>query len=1343
MSGETSNTNSKHNILWLTVALAVVLLVVFAGWYFNSSHFRDWVRARLISQLEDATGGRVEMGSFRWNLSRLEFDVRNITIHGLEEPGEVPYASAKRLLVRAKILSVLGQEIGLRLVQVDGPVIHIIVYPDGHTNQPVPKVVATRRKSSVQRIFELAIDHAEVNDGQFILNEQKLPLDFSTDELKAAMDYVAPADRYSGTVKFGALKARYSKYVPASGNGEMQFNLTRNALEVNSFRLNTGKSEIEGSGKLSDFSRPVIDLEFRGTVDGREVSQITRTPELREGTFQVSGAVQWANGKVTSKGKLLVRRADYRTPRFHASNVDATADYSLDENKLVFSKLGARVFGGLVRGEIAVENWLAPPSAKVSNSKSPELVGIARLRVDHLPIGLAAEGVSTTQLDLARLNLVGNVQGTVITRWRGSLQHAVTDLNLTSTPPASPQSGQLPVAAELKGTYDGGSARWRVNPLNVTIPDIAINAMGVLGSRSEPMHVTVVAADLRRLQPMLAAVREQDSNLGKLTGKLNFNGTLTGDLLRPVVEGDVDVSDFEFPLAMMLTASAANAARPERLHIDAGSGNVEFSPQGLIVRHGSVRHGKSRMDFDIAASLSNGSLTDSSPIRVHLSIRDGNFAELQQIAGYSYPVTGAISANLNVSGTKANPEGSGHLQFTGGSVYGEPVKSVSADLQFAHQEFRVSKLLADHNGAQIKASGTYNLGTRAFNFHAVGSNFQLAKIARLQNSRLLPAGVLNFSATGSGTTQKPIVNASAHLHNLVVNGQRVGDATLMAVTQDETLKLSARSNFQSAVLTLDGTVKLADSRFPVNVSVRFTNFDFMPFLQPALQGVTARSFSEGTVIVQGPLRDPKELTVKAEIPRLTADMQGIQLHNVEPVQFSMMNQVIRVDSFKMVGPDTQMDIRGTVRLAGDDRIRLRAEGRMNLKLAQSFNSDLNSSGYADFNVAISGVVARPTLQGEVRVANGAFSLIDFPNGLSNVNGSLVFTEDRVQVQSLTAHTGGGDIEIGGFATYSPQLMFNLTAKGQDIRLRYPQGVSSTANINLKLTGSMLNSMLSGDVTITRFGLNSQFDLANYLGRSNRPMEGPSSSVLNNLRFNVHVVSTPELQLQSSLAKLAGNVDVRLRGSGANPVLLGRVNVTEGQFSFNGQTYKLQRGDVTFNNPTRTEPNIDVEATTRVRDYDLTLGFHGQLSHGLNTNYRSDPPLPQADILNLLAFGRTREEAELASQTGTNAYTGVVSSAILGQALNTAVGDRVQKLFGVSRVKISPEVGTTQTNPTAQVMIEQQVSNKVTITYITSLSQSTQQSIFVEYNINPQLSVIAGRDQYGVVSFDVRVRQRKR
>lgn len=1343
MSEETTNSNRKRRVIrQAVIGLSVLALFVLAAWYLTSPQFHDFARKRLVTQLEDITGGRVEVGSFRWNLSKLEFDVSNVTIHGLEGPDEVPYAHADRLLIRAKILSLFGREMGLRWLQIEKPVVHVIVYPDGHTNQPTPKVIQRHEGTPVQRIFELAINHAEINDGQLLLNNRKVPLDFSADQLKAVMNYVETKQRFDGEIRFGALRTKYANFLPADADADVQFQVFKDWLEITGFHVVTAKSKIDGSGKLTNFMQPQVELVYRATVDGRDVARVTRTPELKAGIFTLNGTAKFANGRLTSQGKVVVQNGEYRIPEIRLANVDAAADFTFDPQTLNINHIVARVFGGTAKGEIAVNQWLERPSAT-----GPQ-TGTAKFRVDTVPVRMAADAFSTKRFDLGRLNLTGAAQGTVSARWKGTLRRVVADLNVTTVPPANPGANELAITADLNGTFDGATGRLKMDPLNLASPDFRLKAVGVLGSMTEELRLNAAVADISKLQPMLTMLNQQNSAAAQLTGSLKFDGTLSGKLSSPAIQGKVEVGNFEFPLAVLLSAPAPGSVptqqQPKRLHIDSGSAEIALNQQGIIVRNGVVHRAGSQANFDLSAVLRDGMLVDESRIVSHVVVRDASFADLQQIAGYNFPVTGTVSVNVNISGTKLSPEGGGRFQLTNATIYGEPVKSVSAELELGNQEARIRNFVLAHNGAKVTGAGDYNLNTTAFRFQVVGSDFQLATVRRLQNSRATLAGLLNFNATGSGTAHNPIINASARFHNMVVNGQRIGDATLTAITQGDSLHLNARTNFQTAELMLDGNVKMHDPAYPANVSVRFTNFDFMPYLQPLLPGrITARSFSEGTFVVQGPLREPRKLTVKAEIPKLTAEMQGIELHNSEPIQLSLMNGIVRVDSFKMVGPDTQMDVRGTVRVAEDDRVRLRAEGRMNLKLAQSLDPDINSAGFADFNVSVGGVLTKPTVQGEVRITNGSFNLIDFPNGLSKVNGSLVFTEDRVQVQSLTAHTGGGDITIGGFATYSPRLAFNLTAAGKDIRLRYPQGISSTADLDLKLTGTMSSATLSGDVIITRFGLNSQFDLANYVARGTRPLEAQSGSILNNLHLNVHVTSTPELQVQSSLAKLAGNVDMRVRGTGTNPVLLGRVNVTEGQVSFNGTNYRLERGDVTFNNPTKTEPNIDVEATTRVRDYDITLGFHGQLAHGLNTNYRSDPPLPQADIINLLAFGRTREEAELVSQAGGTSYAGVMGNAILGQALNSAVGDRVQKLFGVSRVKIAPDVSSTQTNPTAQVTIEQQVSNKVTITYITNLSQSSQQAIFVEYTINPQLSLIGGRDQYGVVSFDVKIRQRKR
>src|SRR5207302_1870120 len=108
-----------------------------------------------------------------------------------------------------------------------------------------------------------------------------------------------------------------------------------------------------------------------------------------------------------------------------------------------------------------------------------------------------------------------------------------------------------------------------------------------------------------------------------------------------------------------------------------------------------------------------------------------------------------------------------------------------------------------------------------------------------------------------------------------------------------------------------------------------------------------------------------------------------------------------------------------------------------------------------------------------------------------------------------------------------------------------------------------------------------------------------------LKLDVHVVSTPELRVETSLARLSGDADMRIRGTASRPALLGRLNIVEGDVYFNGTKYSLERGDITFTNPVKIEPVLNMEASARVREYDITIGLHGPVEK-LQPTYRSEP-----------------------------------------------------------------------------------------------------------------------------------------
>jgi translocation and assembly module TamB len=364
-----------------------------------------------------------------------------------------------------------------------------------------------------------------------------------------------------------------------------------------------------------------------------------------------------------------------------------------------------------------------------------------------------------------------------------------------------------------------------------------------------------------------------------------------------------------------------------------------------------------------------------------------------------------------------------------------------------------------------------------------------------------------------------------------------------------------------------------------------------------------------------------------------------------------------------------------------------------------------------------------------------------------MNGSLVFNKNRLQIENLTAHSGGGTLALAGEAsTYAGQINFDFSAKAQDVRLRYPPGVSSTANADVRFYGTRESSTLSGDVMVTKLAITPGFDFAAYAaGGQQSVVVPPATSPLYRVKLDVHVTTAPDLQMQTAIARLSGDADLRLRGTAAKPALLGRVEVLEGEINFNGAKYRLERGEVMFQSPVSIRPVLDLQATTRVRDYDITVSVNGDTSKPLSVKYRSDPPLPEADIVALLAVGQTREQSAQLAQSGNSAFSETASNLILSEALNATVSNRVQKLIGVSKIKIDPQGLSTETNPTRgpQVTIEEQISNMFTLTYSQNVSQASQQIIQGEYYLKRNVSIVGTRDQNGVVSFDVKIRQRKK
>jgi len=1337
---------------WLIAAGVSLALVLSAAWYVRTDRFRFWVHGRIVTALEDATGGRAELGEFHLVPMRLRIEGRNLTLHGNEKAGSPPLGHADTVIAELRLTALLTGQIAFRRLTLEHPVVRIEFGEGDSTNIPVPKGPVDARPAPGQ-LFDLAIDRLDVHNGELQWNDERIPVEFSASGIVGGLSHSFFRRRFEGKVHAERIDTKLQDYRPFAWGGDLEFGLTRNRLDIKSLKATSGKSRLQFAGYVSEFAHPQITGSYEAQVDMADVGSVTRTKELAGGTADIRGEGKWTEESLVLTGKLGVRDGLWKMDNAGVRVASGSTQYSLTD-KLEFRNLQGKALGGEFTGEVRVNHWLgaAPPvvadakhGAKPgtrASKRADDSVGVIDLTLRDLAVGDLLTLLNSRDFPVDRLHGVGSASGTLQSKWTKRIDTADTEVDLTAKAPESAAAGTMPLSGTAHGTYhstvNAAADTIDIARLSLATQSTKLESTGNLGNSASNLHLLVNAGNLAELQPLLSGFRGTAQVPLNLSGTGSFAGWLSGGLRQPNVAGRVELSGFS------ISRRGGGNSVLNHLRWDHLTSDIQASTKSVSAQHGLLQQGSTQVNFEGEAGLAEGAFTPESQVSARISFRDASVEELQSMLGYSYPISGRVSFSGQVGGNRGAPHGEGSLQLKDAKLYGEEVPSATAKVVWAGPEVSLQDLDLQYASGHVRGIFAYNLDLGTFHSQLDGDGIELANLPKIRDGQILTTGHVKFTAAGSGTLAEPKVDASLDVENLVLGEEDQGGIHLDASTRGAVTHFKAKSLFQNEEVTLDGDVQLRGD-FPIEAAATLTNVDLDPLLQRYLRGqVTGHSLFTGTLSAKGSLARPAALEVQGKLSQFAVSVQNVSIANNGPLQFRVAQGVFHLDEAKLAGDNTELTAGGTIEIMGRREIDFHAAGRLNLGLLQTMYPDFLTTGTVEMQGRATGTLSAPVLQGNVKVTAGGVAVPGQPASLSDINGTLVFTQDRLQIEQLTARSGGGLIRLGGYMQYGRYLEFNVTAQGDDVRLRYPPGMSSTANADLRLYGTSNGAVLSGELQVTRFSLSPGFDFGSYLAsnRQSTVLTG-SDSLLNKIKFDLHIYTTPDLRFDSSLARVSGDADLRLRGTMAKPVLLGRTNIQEGQIFFNGAKYQLERGDISFTNPVKIDPVLDLAASIRVRDYDIEIGFHGT-SDKLNVVYRSEPPLPQADIIALLALGRTQEESaqQGASQS---AFTQEASSAILGQAINATVSNRVQKLFGVSRIKIDPQAPGTETSTYQgpQVTIEQQVSNKLTLTYVQPVSQTTQQTIQGEYNVTRNVSIVAVRDQNGVFALDIRIRHRKK
>jgi len=416
-------------------------------------------------------------------------------------------------------------------------------------------------------------------------------------------------------------------------------------------------------------------------------------------------------------------------------------------------------------------------------------------------------------------------------------------------------------------------------------------------------------------------------------------------------------------------------------------------------------------------------------------------------------------------------------------------------------------------------------------------------------------------------------------------------------------------------------------------------------------------------------------------------------------------------------------------------------------------------------VRLTGVNRTARLNGAAELENATAATFIGAERLSfdRIKGRVIFNSNQVQIQSLSAFLGGGRITASGGATLEGLELqgFRLNVNGNNFTAPLPPDFITTGDAEIEISGRRINgemnSLIAGRILAKRTIYNKDIDLADFISRrregslSEGSSDSSSSSFLGVPKLDIRIEGRDALVVRNNLADLTASAALRITGDVEFPQISGRVTANSGTITFRKDRYEVQRAVLEFPPNTSIEPYINLQATTEIKGYQITVNLIGELTNteSLNATVRSSPALPQADVVSLITTGNLANSdtgIPTLAQSGINTAAEILTDSLINDPLSKAT----DKLFGLNRFEIDPSISGQRLSPSARLTVGRQINRNLLITYSTNLSEDQNQILALEYRVSNRLSFVAQYEQRSLsnvtrnsnnFSFEVRLRKR--
>ncbi len=1314
------------------------------------------VRARAEEAGTNFLGRELRIGRLSLRILRGDFVVEDLYVGG-PTTADRPFLEADRIVVAVAWAPLLRRELFVESFEMTGWRMLIETFPGGrHT---LPTRGATRSDGSPEtepgeKRFVTTFQSIQAKDGELTYEDHGTPWSTVARNLDIT---VVKAPDYRGEASFSGGTVQIREFEPMSAAMSASFDVDGPLVHFDRIDLSTDGAETVLTGDVDASRWPEQTYEVRSDVNFPLMRELffARDRFSLFGLGEFVGTYHLYPGGHELSGTFTSELAGLDAHRFP----DLAGSLRWRRDAFELWDTTSRFNGGRAHFTYSMAPLGQPDPAIAQFDFAYDDVDLTALtetlQLEGIRLGGQATGRNRLEWPLGRFAEHRGGGHVTVQPPEGrrlqtrvhlpSVRNAAARAALPDGPAATRPLGTLAIGGEVTYRFDPEWIEFEPSQLATPRTLVAFEGRTAYGERSRiPFHVT--SGDWQESDRVLAAIMTAvgtPTRAIEVGGFGEFDGVLVESLARPKVGGTF----------------TGERMRAWDVEWGAARGEVVIENAYANISEAVVTGGGAEIGVEGRFSLGYPRRDGGDEIDARISVRRRSLVDLRHAFRLDdYRVTGVLSGQYHLLGKYQAPFGFGSMTIEDAVAYGEPVERAIADLEFEGDGVRLTGIEMHKSTGTITGAALLRWdGTYTFNADAVRIPVESVAAANYPEAPL--SGILEFSASGSGAFDAPRYDVRGRIDDLFVRDEGIGQVSGRIGVRVDVVTLEVEA--ASPRLAVSGSGRIArTAEADAELTFRFVDTSLDPYVrafEPSLSPFTTAIVS-GAVRVVGELRDPSHLTAEATLEQLDLDLFDYEVRNDGPIRLGLDRNVVRVERLRLTGSGTQLELAGEIDLE-DDRLAGTAAGDVNLGVLQGFFPDLRSSGAAAVQADIGGRLREPLFTGRARVSEGRIRHFSLPHSFEAVNGTLSFDAGGIHLDDVAARLGGGEVVLGGrigLEGYAPGEL-SLTAAGQGMRLRFPEGVRSVVDADLALRGDVGDPVLTGTVDVRSALWGKTFtgtsDLFEFSAADAEAPAAPLEPTVP-LRLDIRIVAPRTLRIENNTARIVSSADLALRGTYDRPLLFGRADIERGEVLFEGNRYFVTRGSIDFANPAEIEPFFDIEAETRVRvpgeTYRVLFHVTGTADRFV-PDLTSDPPLPTVDILSLL-FGDPRDprNAELRAlrspESTEQELIRARAARLLASPISAGVGRVVEETFGVDSVLITPSLSdpaaqqSARLSPAARLTIGKRISDRVFLTFSRALAASTpDEIILLEYDQTDRLAWLMSQNEDRTYALDFRMR----